>query len=200
MLCVYTVMCWYCRVQIKLPKSLPFSSGQQEKKHTVYSTSSSWLYFAYKSQLRGYLLCKIVVCKSHLFTLTELTAPPGYTMNRDGGEESERIRCRDVISPINELDVQSNSSRGQKHTSHFHVWGTLYSWGTNSILRYDTPTDDSPFFDNDMPTMRSSSSSSEGLPHVTGLNWEGSVESNEVSTAIQPGPVNHQTGLWALFH
>lgn len=41
--------------------------------------------------------------------------------------------------------------------------------------------DDSPFFDHDMPTMRSSSSSSEGLPHVIGLNWEGSVESNEVN-------------------
>lgn len=50
---------------------------------------------------------------------------------------------------------------------------------------YDTTTDDSPFFDNDMPTMRSSSSSSEGLPHVIGLNWEGSVESNEVSTRAQ---------------
>lgn len=52
----------------------------------------------------------------------------------------------------------------------------------NIITVYDTTTDDSPFFDNDMPTMRSSSSSSEGLPHVVGLNWEGSVESNEVST------------------
>lgn len=44
--------------------------------------------------------------------------------------------------------------------------------------------DDSPFFDHDMPTMRSSSSSSEGLPHVVGLNWEGSVESNEVNTRV----------------
>lgn len=49
---------------------------------------------------------------------------------------------------------------------------------------YDPSTDDSPFFDNDMPTMRSSSSSSDGLPHVIGLNWEGSVESNEVSAEI----------------
>ncbi|XP_034715731.1 ankyrin repeat and SAM domain-containing protein 3 [Etheostoma cragini] len=65
---------------------------------------------------------------------------------------SEGICYRDVTSPINELDGQSNSSR-----------------------------DNSPFFDNDMPTMRSSSSSSEGLPHVIGLNWEGSVESNEDS-------------------
>ena len=46
-----------------------------------------------------------------------------------------------------------------------------------------TPADESPFFDHDMPTMRSSSSSScEGLPRVVGLNWEGSVESNEVMT------------------
>uniref|UniRef100_A0A8D0D1K1 Ankyrin repeat and sterile alpha motif domain containing 3 n=1 Tax=Sander lucioperca TaxID=283035 RepID=A0A8D0D1K1_SANLU len=72
-------------------------------------------------------------------------AAPGYMT-------SEGICYRDVTSPINELDGQSNSSR-----------------------------DDSPFFDNDMPTMRSSSSSSEGLPHVIGLNWEGSVESNEDS-------------------
>ncbi|KAM3592437.1 uncharacterized protein V6R79_018810 [Siganus canaliculatus] len=78
--------------------------------------------------------------------------PPGYMTYRDVGEQSESICYRDVTSPINELDGQSNSSR-----------------------------DDSPFFDNDMPTMRSSSSSSEGLPPVAGLNWEGSVESNEDS-------------------
>ncbi|TMS22159.1 Ankyrin repeat and SAM domain-containing protein 3 [Larimichthys crocea] len=78
--------------------------------------------------------------------------PPGYMTFRNIGEQSEGICYRDVTSPINELDGQSNSSR-----------------------------DDSPFFDNDMPTMRSSSSSSEGLPHVMGLNWEGSVESNEDS-------------------
>ncbi|XP_070846911.1 ankyrin repeat and SAM domain-containing protein 3 isoform X1 [Chaetodon trifascialis] len=78
--------------------------------------------------------------------------PPGYMTFRDTGEQSESICYRDVTSPINELDGQSNSSR-----------------------------DDSPFFDNDMPTMRSSSSSSEGLPQVIGLNWEGSVESNEDS-------------------
>ncbi|XP_068439332.1 ankyrin repeat and SAM domain-containing protein 3 isoform X2 [Clinocottus analis] len=79
-------------------------------------------------------------------------APPSSVASRDIGEQSEGIRYRDVTSPINELDGQSNSSR-----------------------------DDSPFFENDMPTMRSSSSSSEGLPHVIGLKWEGSVESNEDS-------------------
>lgn len=71
---------------------------------------------------------------------------------------------------------------------HCHVW----MYGTNGILRYDTATDDSPFFENDMPTMRSSSSSSDGLPPVTGLNWEGSVESNEVGTPIQTVSVRHQ--------
>ncbi|XP_068614514.1 ankyrin repeat and SAM domain-containing protein 3-like [Brachionichthys hirsutus] len=76
---------------------------------------------------------------------------PGCTAFREIGEQGEGIRYRDVTSPINELDGQSNSSR------------------------------DSPFLDNDMPTMRSSSSSSEGLPHAIGLNWEGSVESNEDS-------------------
>lgn len=77
--------------------------------------------------------------------------PPGCASLRDIGEQSDGICYRDVTSPINELDGQSNSSR-----------------------------DDSPFFDHDMPTMRSSSSS-EGLPHASGLNWEGSVESNEDS-------------------
>ncbi|XP_008301909.1 ankyrin repeat and SAM domain-containing protein 3 [Stegastes partitus] len=79
-------------------------------------------------------------------------ALPGFMTFRDIGEQNDGICYRDVTSPINELDGQSNSSR-----------------------------DDSPFFDNDMPTMRSSSSSSEGLSHVIGLNWEGSVESNEDS-------------------
>ncbi|XP_036073029.1 ankyrin repeat and SAM domain-containing protein 3 isoform X2 [Oryzias melastigma] len=76
-------------------------------------------------------------------------AAPGYTIPGIA-ERSEGICHRDVTSPINELDGQSHSSR-----------------------------DDSPFFENDMPTMRSSSSSSEGLPHV--INCEGSVESNEVT-------------------
>uniref|UniRef100_A0A673YRL0 Ankyrin repeat and sterile alpha motif domain containing 3 n=1 Tax=Salmo trutta TaxID=8032 RepID=A0A673YRL0_SALTR len=79
-------------------------------------------------------------------------APPGYIAFRDVGEQSEGMCFRDVTSPINELDGQSNSSR-----------------------------DESPFFDNDMPTMRSSSSSSEGLPRVIGLSREGSLESNEDS-------------------
>ncbi|XP_043957592.1 ankyrin repeat and SAM domain-containing protein 3 [Gambusia affinis] len=68
------------------------------------------------------------------------------------GEQSESICYRDVTSPINELDGQSHSSR-----------------------------DDSPFFESNMPTMRSGSSSSDGLPHAVGLSWEGSVESNEDS-------------------
>ncbi|KAM9426493.1 ankyrin repeat and SAM domain-containing protein 3 isoform 1-T3 [Pholidichthys leucotaenia] len=80
------------------------------------------------------------------------TVLPSYVTSHSLGEQSESIRYRDMTSPINELDGQSNSSK-----------------------------DDIPFFDNDMPTMRSSSSSSEGLPHAIGLNWEGSVESNEDS-------------------
>ncbi|XP_028332913.1 ankyrin repeat and SAM domain-containing protein 3 isoform X2 [Gouania willdenowi] len=78
-------------------------------------------------------------------------ALPGYMTFRNIGEQSEDICNRDVTSPINELDGQSNSSRG-----------------------------DSPFFENDMPTMRSSSSS-DSLPPAIALNWEGSVESNEDS-------------------
>ncbi|XP_013863626.1 ankyrin repeat and SAM domain-containing protein 3 isoform X2 [Austrofundulus limnaeus] len=78
--------------------------------------------------------------------------PPGYVTFGDVGERGEGICCRDVTSPINELDGQSHSSR-----------------------------EDSPFFDNDVPTMRSSSSSSDGPPRAIGLSWEGSVESNEDS-------------------
>ncbi|XP_019749347.1 ankyrin repeat and SAM domain-containing protein 3 isoform X2 [Hippocampus comes] len=77
-------------------------------------------------------------------------AAAGYATFGGIDERSDGIRYRDVTSPINELDGQSNSSR-----------------------------DESPFFDHDMPTMRSSGSSSEGLPHLMG--WEGSVESNEDS-------------------
>ncbi|XP_053476482.1 ankyrin repeat and SAM domain-containing protein 3 isoform X2 [Ictalurus furcatus] len=78
-------------------------------------------------------------------------APPGYVTFRDVGEQNEGICNRDVTSPINELDGQSNSSR------------------------------DELFFDNDMPTIRSSSSSSEGLPRLLGLSREASLESNEDS-------------------
>lgn len=41
-------------------------------------------------------------------------APPGFMTFRDIGEKSEGIRYRDVTSPINELDGQSNSSRGER--------------------------------------------------------------------------------------
>ncbi|KAG7335586.1 hypothetical protein KOW79_000279 [Hemibagrus wyckioides] len=78
-------------------------------------------------------------------------APPGYVTFGDVGEQNEGICNRDVTSPINELDGQSNSSR------------------------------DELFFDNDMPTIRSSSSSSEGLPRLLGLSREASLESNEDS-------------------
>ncbi|KAK2855446.1 hypothetical protein Q7C36_007315 [Tachysurus vachellii] len=77
--------------------------------------------------------------------------PPGYMTFRDVGEHNEGICNRDVTSPINELDGQSNSSR------------------------------DELVFDNDMPTIRSSSSSSEGLPRLLGLSREASLESNEDS-------------------
>ncbi|XP_041937801.1 ankyrin repeat and SAM domain-containing protein 3 [Alosa sapidissima] len=77
-------------------------------------------------------------------------APPGYMTFQDGCETGDDICNRDVTSPINDLDGQSNSSK-----------------------------DD--FFDNDMPTLRSSSSSSECLPRLLGLSREASLESNEDS-------------------
>lgn len=49
------------------------------------------------------------------------TEPPavltGYTTFRDIGEQSEGICYRDVTSPINELDGQSHSSRGERRTT-----------------------------------------------------------------------------------
>nr|XP_023663945.1 ankyrin repeat and SAM domain-containing protein 3 isoform X2 [Paramormyrops kingsleyae] len=97
--------------------------------------------------------------------------PPGYVTFRDTGEQSEGICNRDVTSPINELDGQSNSSR-----------------------------DESPFFDNDMPTMRSSSGSSDCLPRMAGLSREASLESNEdsdqakKSSARRVGKGHHHKG------
>ncbi|CAL8305380.1 unnamed protein product [Boreogadus saida] len=86
--------------------------------------------------------------------------PPGYMTFQDPGEQSEGICYRDVISPINELDGQSNSSR-----------------------------DESPLLDPDVPDVpdvpaRSSSSSSSCEPAAS-LTWEGSVESNEDSDRAQ---------------
>ncbi|KAK1794790.1 hypothetical protein P4O66_009990 [Electrophorus voltai] len=92
-------------------------------------------------------IARFRVTPKHDFPL----ALPGYVTFRDVGDQSEGICNRDVTSPINELDGQSNSSR------------------------------DDLFFENDMPTMRSSSSSSEGLPCILGLSREASLESNEDS-------------------
>ncbi|KAG2455699.1 WDR24 protein, partial [Polypterus senegalus] len=78
--------------------------------------------------------------------------PPGYVTFRDASDHPGGFRNRDVTSPINEQDVDSNSSQG-----------------------------DSPFFENDMPTMRSSSSSSEGIPQLLGRSRDASLESNEDS-------------------
>lgn len=45
--------------------------------------------------------------------LTEpAVVPPGFITFRDG-EQNEGLCYRDVTSPINELDGQSNSSRGE---------------------------------------------------------------------------------------
>ncbi|XP_028989907.1 ankyrin repeat and SAM domain-containing protein 3 [Betta splendens] len=92
------------------------------------------------------------IAKFRVGGTSKLCEPTVVTPGYQRFEQSESICYRDVTSPINELDGQSNSSR-----------------------------DDSPLFDNDMLTMRSSSSSSEGLLPVMGLNWEGSIESNEDS-------------------
>lgn len=51
---------------------------------------------------------------SPLVLHTEQVAPQGcVTFSRDGSSESGVIRNRDVTSPINELDMESSSSRGE---------------------------------------------------------------------------------------
>ncbi|XP_078414870.1 ankyrin repeat and SAM domain-containing protein 3 isoform X3 [Cetorhinus maximus] len=85
---------------------------------------------------------------------TESLPPQGYVTFKNSQEvDEEDIRNRDVTSPINEHDVESNSSREE-----------------NSFCITDTVT-----------TRRSSGSSSEGLVKALGVSREGSVESNEDS-------------------
>ncbi|XP_030067744.1 ankyrin repeat and SAM domain-containing protein 3 isoform X2 [Microcaecilia unicolor] len=81
--------------------------------------------------------------------------PHGYvTFNEDDATTfvGEDIRYRDVTSPINEQDVESNSSKEE-----------------NTVFSRDTLM------------IRSSSSSSEGLAKALGISSEASLESNEDS-------------------
>uniref|UniRef100_A0A8C6XFY6 Ankyrin repeat and sterile alpha motif domain containing 3 n=1 Tax=Naja naja TaxID=35670 RepID=A0A8C6XFY6_NAJNA len=81
----------------------------------------------------------------------EQIPPEGYvTFKEDGnGLAGGGLRYRDVISPINDHDVESSSSR-----------------------------EENSFFTNDVGVIRTSSSS-EGLVRNVGLSSEGSLESNE---------------------
>ncbi|XP_059510026.1 ankyrin repeat and SAM domain-containing protein 3 isoform X2 [Stegostoma tigrinum] len=82
----------------------------------------------------------------------ESLPPQGYvTFKNNQDEDEEDIRNRDVTSPINEQDVESNSSREE-----------------NPFCITDTVT-----------TRKSSDSSSEGLAKALGVSREGSLESNE---------------------
>ncbi|XP_067912834.1 ankyrin repeat and SAM domain-containing protein 3 [Heterodontus francisci] len=84
----------------------------------------------------------------------ESLPPQGYVTFKNNQEEDEEdIRNRDVTSPINEHDVESNSSR-----------------------------EENPFcITNAVTTRRSSGSSSEGRTKALGVSREGSMESNEDS-------------------
>lgn len=65
----------------------------------------------------NYYRCVVQRFVDAAFLLTEPPAvPPGYMTFRNIGEQSEGICYRDVTSPINELDGQSNSSRGEMYT------------------------------------------------------------------------------------
>ncbi|XP_032930064.1 ankyrin repeat and SAM domain-containing protein 3 isoform X1 [Catharus ustulatus] len=94
----------------------------------------------------------------------EQVPPQGYvTFSSDGSCESGVIRNRDVTSPINELDVESSSSR-----------------------------EDSALSSNSLGTIRSSSSSSECLVRIPGVSSEGSLESNEDSDHATSPPSRKQ--------
>ncbi|XP_032087229.1 ankyrin repeat and SAM domain-containing protein 3 isoform X1 [Thamnophis elegans] len=83
----------------------------------------------------------------------EQVPPEGYVTFKDDGSglEGGGLRYRDVISPINDRDVESSSSR-----------------------------EENSFFTNDMGAIKTSSSS-EGLARTVGISSEGSLESNEDS-------------------
>uniref|UniRef100_A0ABM5F0Y2 Ankyrin repeat and SAM domain-containing protein 3 isoform X1 n=2 Tax=Pogona vitticeps TaxID=103695 RepID=A0ABM5F0Y2_9SAUR len=90
----------------------------------------------------------------------EQVPPEGYvTFNDDGSGSEGDLRYRDVTSPINEHDVESNSSREENSS-----------------------------FANDLSTIRTSSSSSEGLAKTVGISSEGSLESNEDSDSASKFP------------
>ncbi|KTG01204.1 hypothetical protein cypCar_00047448, partial [Cyprinus carpio] len=101
--------------------------------------------------------------------IAEVPVAPGYVTFRDAADQSEGICNRDVTSPINELDGQSNSSRDE-------------------------------LFDSNLPTVRSSSSSSEGLSHLLGHSREASLESNEVQTIIHHQKHLRRTVLLTSHH
>ncbi|XP_038610620.1 ankyrin repeat and SAM domain-containing protein 3 isoform X1 [Tachyglossus aculeatus] len=95
----------------------------------------------------------------------EQMPPQGYvTFNNTEGAsvDGEDLCFRDVTSPINEQDVESNSSREEN------------AFGTNPV------------------TIRSSSSSSEGLAKALGVSSEASLESNEDSDHIHKSSVRKQ--------
>lgn len=59
-------------------------------------------------------MLNLYIDKEMYFFIAEVPVAPGYVTFRDAGDQSEGICNRDVTSPINELDGQSNSSRGEK--------------------------------------------------------------------------------------
>ncbi|ETE61343.1 Ankyrin repeat and SAM domain-containing protein 3, partial [Ophiophagus hannah] len=97
----------------------------------------------------------------------EQIPPEGYVTFKDDGYglEGGGLRYRDVISPINDRDVESSSSR-----------------------------EENSFFTNDVGVIRTSSSS-EGLARNVGLSSEGSLESNEDSdSAAKSSSRKHAKG------
>ncbi|GCC31631.1 ankyrin repeat and SAM domain-containing protein 3 [Chiloscyllium punctatum] len=95
----------------------------------------------------------------------ESVPPQGYvTFKNSQDEDEEDIRNRDVTSPINEQDIESNSSREE-----------------NPFCITDTVT-----------TRKSSDSSGEGLAKPLGVSREGSLESNEDSDQSSKSSIRKQ--------
>ncbi|XP_060696670.1 ankyrin repeat and SAM domain-containing protein 3 isoform X3 [Hemiscyllium ocellatum] len=95
----------------------------------------------------------------------ESVPPQGYvTFKNNQDEDEEDIRNRDVTSPINEQDIESNSSREE-----------------NPFCITDTVT-----------TRKSSDSSGEGLAKPLGVSREGSLESNEDSDQSSKSSIRKQ--------
>lgn len=178
------IMCWHGRINIKFKKEMLLSALDYKNEKTLFTAldphnllqiqSTSYLPYKNSRLLIPLIYSHRAQCTARVHDVPWLWWTERQYLLSRCDLTHQWARC-----------AEQQQQRSETQSSIVVCVGTLWMGGTNGILQYVPATDDSPFFDNDMPTMRSSSSSSDGLPHATGLNWEGSVESNEVSTEIK---------------